>query len=366
MTGTSNLPTPLREEDYEAIEAAVMETARGRWFLAEYTRRHRSSDTRTVLDAIDRLEKTIGERTDVTEIDAMKRVILDVDTAISRAKAEICAATGESQAGLSDEASEELDSIVKETEKATSEILLIAESIQETAWTMREQGADEEQCAKLDQDASRIYTACSFQDLTGQRTAKIVQALRYAEGRLNAVVDLLDLTDEPTSSPHEGHAPAHQTPEHASTFASDAITLEADPSEAIITLDPDIVEPEELDFGTVSAGQETDHAPQETMDLAVGEAISLDDEPEDLPTETFDALEKTEEALEANAFADAASHISLDDDDEEDVLHPAALDGTDFASLDHAGTANVTKGEKELSLSDIEEMPEGQKLALFS
>ena len=29
----------------------------------------------------------------------------------------------------------------------------------------------------------QIYTACSFQDLTGQRTGKVVQVLRYLESR---------------------------------------------------------------------------------------------------------------------------------------------------------------------------------------
>jgi len=32
-------PIPLSEADYDLIEAAVMETGRGRWFLAEYARR---------------------------------------------------------------------------------------------------------------------------------------------------------------------------------------------------------------------------------------------------------------------------------------------------------------------------------------
>ena len=43
---TQDKPTsPLGEEDYEAIESAVMETARGRWFLSEFARRNRTADT---------------------------------------------------------------------------------------------------------------------------------------------------------------------------------------------------------------------------------------------------------------------------------------------------------------------------------
>jgi len=54
MTGSRNALLP--QADYQAIEAAVMETARGRWFLAEYARRHRAADTAAVLEAIARLE----------------------------------------------------------------------------------------------------------------------------------------------------------------------------------------------------------------------------------------------------------------------------------------------------------------------
>lgn len=55
--------TPVREEDYELIEQAVMETSRGRWFLAEFARRNRSADTRILLDAIKRLERVVSAQT---------------------------------------------------------------------------------------------------------------------------------------------------------------------------------------------------------------------------------------------------------------------------------------------------------------
>jgi hypothetical protein len=43
--------------DFDAIETAVMETARGRWFLKEYARRNRHADTQTILEAVDRLKE---------------------------------------------------------------------------------------------------------------------------------------------------------------------------------------------------------------------------------------------------------------------------------------------------------------------
>src|SRR5262245_3670566 len=50
------------DADYEAIEAAVMETARGRTFLAEYARRRRQADTTIVLAAIEQLEQAWHRR----------------------------------------------------------------------------------------------------------------------------------------------------------------------------------------------------------------------------------------------------------------------------------------------------------------
>ncbi len=51
--------TQLTELDYDAIENAVMATARGRWFLSEYKKRHGDTGTPKILDAIARLEKVI-------------------------------------------------------------------------------------------------------------------------------------------------------------------------------------------------------------------------------------------------------------------------------------------------------------------
>lgn len=55
-------PDGLSENDYEAIEAAVMETVRGRWFLAEFARRTRGEEMRQVLDAMGRLEQVVREQ----------------------------------------------------------------------------------------------------------------------------------------------------------------------------------------------------------------------------------------------------------------------------------------------------------------
>ncbi|HEX4762308.1 MAG TPA: hypothetical protein VFU87_05905 [Sphingomicrobium sp.] len=59
---SSSVAEPGREnlsETYETIEKAVMETERGRWFLAEHARRQRSADTSGILESLKRLESLL-------------------------------------------------------------------------------------------------------------------------------------------------------------------------------------------------------------------------------------------------------------------------------------------------------------------
>jgi hypothetical protein len=48
-----------RNESFESLEAAVLETQRGRWFLEEYARRQRSTETLAILDVLKKLENAM-------------------------------------------------------------------------------------------------------------------------------------------------------------------------------------------------------------------------------------------------------------------------------------------------------------------
>ncbi|SFU65720.1 Chemotaxis regulator CheZ, phosphatase of CheY~P [Methylobacterium sp. 174MFSha1.1] len=196
MAGTPSLPAP--REEYDVIEGAMLETARGRWFLGEYAKRNRTADTDVLLQAIGRLESAvIGER-GPSGMERLRFDLIEMAKAISRTKSEIAAIhtpdQDQSQLGA---ASEALDGIVRTTERATSDILQAAEEVQEVAWTLRETGADSRVCDRLDQNATQIYTACSFQDLTAQRTSRIVNTLRYLEQRLTAMIEIWASEDDP-------------------------------------------------------------------------------------------------------------------------------------------------------------------------
>jgi len=72
--------------DFNAIDAAVRETERGRWFLAEYDRRSRSADTQSLLDAIGKLEKLVKATPQQRHPSGSR---LDLAQAIRDTKAEI-------------------------------------------------------------------------------------------------------------------------------------------------------------------------------------------------------------------------------------------------------------------------------------
>jgi hypothetical protein len=221
--------TPITEAEYEAIEAAVMETARGRWFLSEFTRRNRNADTEVLLDAIGKLEQAVTSERATQDVDRLRFDLMEMAKAISRTKSEIAAiqSTDAEQSRLTT-ASEALDAIVRTTERATSDILEAAEHVQEAAWTLREAGADELTCGELDRRATEIYTACSFQDLTAQRTGKIVQTLRYLEGRINAMIDIWGGDDRPEPAPQPLPLAKSGTPIDLSQTDVDTVIVDDD------------------------------------------------------------------------------------------------------------------------------------------
>ncbi len=189
-------PSPIRSVDYEAIEDALLQSARGRWFLSEFAERNRTADTKMLLDAITKLEKTLTQPDKPAQSVHMRNDLLEMAEAISQTRSEIASMrTQDDKECQFTSATEELDAIVEATEKATSDILGAAEDIQELAWLMREKGSEERACDRLDARATDIYTACSFQDVTGQRTSKVVKVLRFLENRVLAMIEIWGLDD---------------------------------------------------------------------------------------------------------------------------------------------------------------------------
>jgi chemotaxis protein CheZ len=87
-------------------------------------------------------------------------------------------------------AGEELGAIVKATETATNTIMECAEALM---------GADASDPvaykALVDEKMMVIFEACSFQDITGQRIAKVVETLQHIEQRVARFADVMKAKD---------------------------------------------------------------------------------------------------------------------------------------------------------------------------
>ena len=90
---------------------------------------------------------------------------------------------GDVSSELIPSATNELDAIVEATEKATHEIMDAIEIVEDVAVSL-----DNAQSEKLQEAATRIYQACGFQDITGQRTTKVVKAMKKIEERVDALI----------------------------------------------------------------------------------------------------------------------------------------------------------------------------------
>jgi chemotaxis regulatin CheY-phosphate phosphatase CheZ len=189
---------PLTEDEFEHIEDTVARTAKGRAFLRRYAQRAQGGVADDVRIMLDQMRALLSQNAQVggtsSHIEVLRRELLEMAGSIEKARREV-AALQPPDAGndriLS--ATSELDAIVSSTERASFDILNSAERLMDLGSKLRRNGADPEICSEIESEVSNIFTACSFQDITGQRTSKVVNALRYIEQRVAAMIAIWDV-----------------------------------------------------------------------------------------------------------------------------------------------------------------------------
>lgn len=191
----------LSETDYLQMEEALCASARGRAFLRMRDRRTRSVAADDFRRIADRLEKQVDRLSGAAAsgpahtpalAGGLQQEITALMQHVQQTRSDIAALRPvDSGANRIEAATGELDAIVAATERATTDILNAAERIQE--WTARMPRDDEELAEIADAIEAwciEILTACSFQDITGQRTTKVVNTLRYIEQRVNTMIEI--------------------------------------------------------------------------------------------------------------------------------------------------------------------------------
>lgn len=145
---------------------------------------------------------TITEAVLLAELEALGREV-------RRAKSEIAAMQVEDiTASHIPTATDELDAVVAHTATATNEILDSCEILERLQPRLSIEDATE-----LSGAVTRIYEACSFQDITGQRIGKVVSALKAIERRVAAVTTSFGRAEQeslaPAAPPTEGESLAN-------------------------------------------------------------------------------------------------------------------------------------------------------------
>jgi hypothetical protein len=187
MSGDTRTPV-LTPADYDAIEAAVMETARGRWFLTEYARRNRHSDTTTLLRALDRIEQAMTRDRPGHDTTRLRRELLDMSDVIARARRDVATSVAEVAGGAPASPDRAFDDMLEAADRADTDVFNAAERVQEAVWSLRDGRADAETLDELNRQALEIYRASNHHALTTNRARSLVSVLRLLESRIAAIV----------------------------------------------------------------------------------------------------------------------------------------------------------------------------------
>ncbi|MEM8839989.1 MAG: protein phosphatase CheZ [Pseudomonadota bacterium] len=147
-----------------------------------------------------------GFSTEIQEALKLKRELDLIYEAITETKKEIASL---SHVGFETGARpvDELDAVVKGTEQATNQILGAIELIEENANSLADTltGDAGLLANKMQDEILRVYEACNFQDITGQRITKVVNVLRFISDRTEKMIDIWGGMDSFDDVPFENH-----------------------------------------------------------------------------------------------------------------------------------------------------------------
>jgi chemotaxis regulatin CheY-phosphate phosphatase CheZ len=116
-------------------------------------------------------------------------------------------------------ARQELKTVVEATDTAANEIMNLSENIQAAADKIRGDVAKgntdtvEAHCEVIDEAATNLLMACGFQDLTGQRINKVVNALTHLEGQIDGLFETLGISQGTGEGGLHAFAPDDKRPD---------------------------------------------------------------------------------------------------------------------------------------------------------
>ena len=140
------------------------------------------------------IDELASLRDRVAEAAKLQAELAELSGAIERTKQELSALhyDGPSAARFQ-EAGSELDAVVNATEQATDTILTASEKIDSAAAHLGASAIDDigrNQAEEIAEQVVNIFEACNFQDITGQRITKVVNALQFIDERVSKMMEI--------------------------------------------------------------------------------------------------------------------------------------------------------------------------------
>lgn len=146
-----------------------------------------------IFSELDDLRGILSDFTADPDRDAVWEGVNAIQTAISSTRGEMATLHAEGMNGAKlNRATDELDAVVVDTEAATETILSSAEMIDDLAGKLSKalEGEQKEKAELIHEQAIRIFEACNFQDITGQRIKKTVSLLKFIETRIHNMMSI--------------------------------------------------------------------------------------------------------------------------------------------------------------------------------
>jgi chemotaxis protein CheZ len=137
---------------------------------------------------------TVERRTFRIQSSSLRQLQHEVDaihTAIARTKQEIAMLHAGASGPGAPRAARELDAVVDGTERAAHQIMDAAETIANAAKSLTApEGEDDGLTQQIRDNVLRIFEACNFQDLSGQRIAKVLAMLQFIDASIARMMEI--------------------------------------------------------------------------------------------------------------------------------------------------------------------------------
>ena len=184
----------LEADDFEAIEQAVLETERGRWFLAEYAARNRRSETTTLLASIAKLEKAVASELHQTSIstasNAYQSLAEDLETLLSAI------------ALPHHHSKDPVEGLAKDISANAFALAGLADTIRDQIDGLAIVGIPAEPTLSLNQSINQIISLSARQSQLGRQVEAVAKVLSFCRDRLARAN-----TNEENAEPDERDAP---------------------------------------------------------------------------------------------------------------------------------------------------------------